>query len=181
MGSEDGCCQPLGCSSLTSQRRAARAPASEEEVVCKTAALVVTKRGTLHICLFAISSVSGRILLVTLDCFPASCRFWKVSRSAAMWKALNFKWEQAQCSRGGVGGVVLAVLPPLLPSPVPPQKAILQRWSLGGGCKEMFYATGMCPESTGDTGIALYKICCFLPPQGGGTQVEKVPPVSAPL
>lgn len=77
---------------------AARAPASEEEVVCKTAALVVTKRGTLHICLFAISSVSGRILLVTLDCFPASCRFWKVSRSAAMWKALNFKWEQAQCS-----------------------------------------------------------------------------------
>lgn len=77
--------------------------------------------------------------------------------------------------------MVLAVLPHLLPSPVPPQEAILQPWSLGGGCKEMFYTTGMCPESTGDSGIALYKICCFLPPQGGGTQVEKVPPVSAPL
>lgn len=119
MESRDGCCQPLGCCSLTSQRLAASAPASEEEVVCKTATLVVTKRGMLHICLFAISSVSGRILLVTLDCVPASCRFWKVSRSAAMWKALNFKWEQAQRSGGKGGGCWQSSLPsshPPLPS-----------------------------------------------------------------
>ena len=132
----------------------------------------------LHICLFAISSVSGRILLVTLDCFPASCRFWKVSRSAAMWKALNFKWEQAQRSGGKGGGAGSPPSPPpILPSPVPPQEALLQPWGLGRGCKEMFYTMRTCPESTGDIGITLYKIYCFLPLQGAGTQVEKVPPV----
>lgn len=62
------CCQLLGLAQSHLHRQAANAASQTGgEFVCKTAALVLTKRGTLHICLLASSSVSGRILLVTLD------------------------------------------------------------------------------------------------------------------
>lgn len=69
VGRRDGLLSAPWAGAVSPTQRQAVNAASQTggEFVCKTAALVLTKRGTFRICLLASSSVSVRILLVTLD------------------------------------------------------------------------------------------------------------------